>query len=133
MYQQLTVIGRLGKDPELRYTPNGTPVCSFSVATDRVWNNDQGVRQEETTWHNVTVWRKQAEHCAQYLSKGSLVLITGNVKARGYTNRDGQAGASLDVTAEQVKFLSTNNAGAAAAGNTSNLAEPPEAGEDIPF
>ena len=112
MYQMLTIIGRLGKDPELRYTPTGTPVCNFSLATDRAWNNDQGVRQEETTWHNVTVWKKQAEHCAQYLSKGSLVLITGTVKARGYTNRDGQVAASLDVNAEQVKFLSSNNANA---------------------
>ena len=61
MYQVLTIIGRLGKDPEMRYTPTGVPMCKFSVATDKHWTNDQGQRQEETTWHNVTVWRKHAE------------------------------------------------------------------------
>ena len=138
MYQVLTIIGRLGKNPEMRYTPTGIPVCKFSVATDRVWNNDQGQRQEETTWHNVTVWRKQAETCAQYLTKGSLVLISGSVKASGYTNRDGEAAASLEITAETVKFLSTNRE-AAQAGATSPTAAPGEAGsapiaeEDIPF
>lgn len=138
MYQVLTIIGRLGKNPEMRYTPTGIPVCKFSVATDRVWNNDQGQRQEETTWHNVTVWRKQAESCAQYLTKGSLVLITGSVKASGYTNRDGASAASLEITAETVKFLSTR-ADAAQAATTNPAAAPGEAGgapiaeEDIPF
>ena len=138
MYQSLTIIGRLGKNPEMRYTPTGIPVWKFSVATDRVWNNDQGQRQEETTWHNVTVWRKQAETCAQYLTKGSLVLISGSVKASGYTNRDGEAAASLEITAETVKFLSTR-ADAAQAATTSPTAAPGEAGgapigeEDIPF
>ena len=138
MYQLLTIIGRLGKNPEMRYTPAGIPVCKFSVATDRVWNNDQGQRQEETTWHNVTVWRKQAETCAQYLTKGSLVLVTGTVKAQGFTSRDGQASASLEITAENVKFLSTKSEGAQAA-STSPTAAPGEAGgapiaeEDIPF
>lgn len=133
MYQQITLIGRLGADPELRYTPNGVPVCSFNVATDRVWNNDQGQRQEETTWHKVTAWRKQAETCAQYLNKGSLVMVTGNAKARGYTNRDGQVAASLDVNADVVRFLSGNR------GNDATSA-PPEPGDvgaggggDIPF
>ena len=102
MYQLLTIIGRLGADPELRYTPAGVPVCSFNVATDRTWNNDQGIKQTETTWHRVTVWRKRAEVCAQYLSKGKMVLVTGSVKASGFTNRDGQISASLEVTADQV-------------------------------
>ena len=142
MYQMLTIIGRLGKDPELRYTPTGTPVCTFNVATDRVWNNDQGVRQEETTWHRVTTWRKQAEICAQYLTKGSMVLVTGTVKAQGFTSRDGQASASLEINADQVKFLSTNNANANAAasasssassGNASRGGGSAEPGEDIPF
>ena len=138
MYQSLTIIGRLGKDPDMRYTPTGVPVCKFSVATDKHWTNDQGQRQEETTWHNVTVWRKQAETCAQYLTKGSLVLIIGSVKANGYTNRDGVAAASLEITAETVKFLSTR-ADATQAAATNPAAAPGEAGgapiaeEDIPF
>ena len=131
MYQQLTIIGRLGADPELRYTPAGVPVCSFNVATDRTWNNDQGQKQTETTWHRVTVWRKQAETCAQYLSKGKMVLVTGSVKASGFTNRDGQISASLEVTADQVKFLSRSGSGAAdGAGGASGAAVDDEV---IPF
>ena len=64
MYQQLTIVGRLGRDPELRYTPTGTAVCTFNVATDRVWLKDD-VKQEETTWHRVTTWKAQAENCAK--------------------------------------------------------------------
>lgn len=137
MYQQLLIVGRLGRDPELRYTPTGTPVCTFSVATDRVWYNDQGVRQEETTWHRVTAWRKQAEACAQYLVKGSSVLVIGAVKAQGFTARDGQVSASLEVNADQVKFLSSSSAAAvaAAAASAGNMGGDgsAERGEDIPF
>lgn len=139
MYQMIMLIGRLGADPELRYTPTGVPVCSFNVATDRTWTNDQGVKQEETTWHKVTAWRKLAEICGQYLNKGSLVMVTGNAKAQGYTNRDGLVSASLNVTADQVRFLSTNNAGAAAAaanamGEAINAATGGgDAPSDIPF
>ena len=134
MYQQLTIIGRLGADPELRYTPTGTAVCSFNVATDRTWNNDQGVKQVETTWHRVTVWRKHAEVCAQYLSKGKMVLVTGSVKASGFTNRDGQISASLEVTADQVKFLSGSGSGATdGAGSASGATGAAVDEEAIPF
>lgn len=107
MYQQLTIVGRLGKDPEMRYTQAGTPVTSFSVATDRVWTNDQGQKQTETTWFSVSAWNKQAEACAQYLTKGSMVLVTGTVKARGYTTRDGEIAANMEVKADTVRFLTT--------------------------
>lgn len=135
MYQLLTIIGRLGADPELRYTPAGVPVCSFDVATDRTWNNDQGVKQVETTWHRVTVWRKHAEVCAQYLSKGKMVLVTGSVKAHGFTNRDGQVAASLEVTADQVKFLSGSGAGAAdgAGGGQAPASGEAIQADEIPF
>ena len=132
MYQLLTIIGRLGADPELRYTPAGVPVCSFNVATDKTWNNDQGQKQVETTWHRVTVWRKHAEVCAQYLSKGKMVLVTGSVKASGFTNRDGQISASLEVTADQVTFLSSSGAGAAeGAGGASGAAGDEESPPDV--
>ncbi len=132
MYQQLTIIGRLGADPALRYTPTGTAVCPFNVATDRTWNNDQGVKQVETTWHRVTVWRKHAEVCAQYLSKGKMVLVTGSVKAHGFTNRDGQVAASLEVTADQVTFLSSSGA-AEGAGGASGATGASVDDEAIPF
>jgi single-strand DNA-binding protein len=131
MHQQIMIIGRLGADPELRYTPAGVPVCSFNVATDRTWNNDQGVKQEETTWHKVTAWRKLAEICGQYLSKGSLVAVTGNVKAQGYTNRNGEVAASLNVTADQVKFLSGKSANGEVASTPAPVQE--VAAEEIPF
>lgn len=133
MYQMLTIVGRLGRDPEMRYTPNGTPVCSFNVATDRVWNNEQGVKQEETTWHRVTTWNKQAETCAQYLTKGSMVMVTGSVKAQGYTGRDGQIGASLEVRGDVVRFLSGTKGSAEA--SAAVAADPGSGGSggDIPF
>lgn len=111
MFQQLIIAGNLGKDPEMRYTSSGVPYCNFSVAVTEAWTNDQGQRQEDTTWYSVTVWRKQAENCAQYLHKGSKVLVTGKVKARSYTGRDGNLGASLDVKATDVKFLSSKGQG----------------------
>lgn len=107
MFQQLIIAGNLGKDPELRFTQSGVPVCNLDVAVTEAWTNDQGVRQEDTTWYRVSVWRKQAENCAQYLTKGSKVLVTGKVKARAYTGRDGNLGASLEVKADSVKFLSS--------------------------
>ena len=133
MYQQITIIGRLGADPELRYTPAGVPVCSFNVATDRTWNNDQGQKQVETTWHRVTVWRKRAEVCAQYLSKGKMVLVTGSVKASGFTNRDGQISASLEVTADQVTFLSSSGAADGAGGSQAPAGGEAIQADEIPF
>lgn len=133
MYQQITIIGRLGADPELRYTPAGVPVCSFNVATDKTWNNDQGVKQQETTWHRVTVWRKHGEVCAQYLSKGKMVLVTGSVKAHGFTNRDGVIAASLEITADQVKFLSGSGAAADGVGSAHDSGDKIVEEEAIPF
>ena len=120
------------------YTATGTTVCTFSVATDKVWNNDQGVRQEETTWHRVTTWRTQAETCAQYLTKGSMVLVTGSVKAQGFIGRDGQSAASLEVNASDVKFLPTAKQAPNQSPNQSDpvgqsTGQPTKAEEDIPF
>ncbi len=139
MYQNITLAGRLGGDPELRFTPAGVQVCTFSVATDRVWNNDQGEKQEETTWHRVTTWRKQAETCALYLKKGSMVLVAGTVKAHGYINRADEVGASLEVNADVVRFLSSKgDAGqvqvqAQASTVESELEDAMKNGIEIPF
>ncbi len=107
MYQKIIIIGRLGRDPEMRYTAQGTPVTSFSVATDRVWTDQNGQRQDRTTWFRVSAWRRLAETCNQYLTKGQLVMIEGEIQEpRPYQGRDGEWRASLDVTASNVKFLS---------------------------
>ena len=112
MYQKTIVIGHLGKDPEMRYTPTGVPVTSFSVATSRRWTNQNGENQEKTTWFRVTCWRKTAELAAQYLKKGSRVLVEGDVDASAYTDREGSPRASLELTATNIRFMSSREEGA---------------------
>ena len=80
MYQQMTIVGNLGSDPEMRYTASGVPVTSFNVAVNRSWTNQEGQRQDKTTWFRVTAWRKLAETASQYLSKGRQVLIVGEIE-----------------------------------------------------
>lgn len=107
MYQQWIGIGNLGNDPEQRFTPGGVPVASFSLAVNRTWTNQDGQRQDKTTWVRVTCWKKQAEIVAQYLTKGSKVMVIGEIEeARPYTDRDGNQRASIEITAQTVKFLS---------------------------
>lgn len=118
MFQQLIIVGNLGNDPELRYTANGTPVANFNVATSRRWTDQQGKPQEETTWFRVSAWGKQAESVNQYLRKGRQVMVIGRVTARAYTAANGEARASLDVTAESIKFLGSPR------GDESPFAEP---------
>lgn len=106
MYQKIIIIGNLGRDPEMRYTPDGTPVTNFSVATNRRWTDSSGQTQERTVWFRVTAWRRLAETCNQYLSKGRQVFVEGRLQApEPYQGRDGQWRASLDVTARNVQFL----------------------------
>jgi single-strand DNA-binding protein len=117
MYQQITLIGNLGSDPDMRYTPSGVPYASFSLAVNKSWTNQEGQRQDKTTWFRITVWRKQAETVSQYLTKGSKALIVGELEeARIYTDRDGNNRVSLDVTANTVRFLSGRGEGAASGG-----------------
>ena len=109
-FQQITVVGHAGADAEMRYTPSGDPVTSFSVASSRKWKNAAGVEQEATTWHRVTVWRKLAEVCGQHVHRGDRLLVTGHVEARAFLdNRTGEPRAALEVTAETVRFLGGNH------------------------
>lgn len=135
MYQRLTLIGRLGRDPEMRYTPDGTPVTSFSVAIDRRWTDANGQQQQKTTWFRVTAWRKLAETCNQFLSKGQLVLVEGELsEPRTYQSRNGSWRASLDVRAITVKFLSSRaEAGAPGVAGEEGVEPPPVDEEEIPF
>lgn len=105
MYQQTTIIGNLGNDPEMRYAPSGDPVTSFSVATSKSWTKD-GQKQEKTVWWRVSVWGAQAEPCSLYLAKGRQVMVVGEVEEpRVFTDRSGNARAALEIKASQVKFL----------------------------
>ena len=128
MYQQTIVVGHLGRDPEMRYTPDGTPVTSFSIATTRKWTNAEG-QQEKTTWFRVTAWRKQAETCNQYLSKGRLVLVEGEIDVSAWSDKtSGEARATLELTARVVRFLGGRGEKTEAAEGPAAVSE-----EEIPF
>jgi len=107
MYQQITLIGNLGTDPEMRYTPSGVAVTSFNLAVNKSWTSPDGQKQDKTTWFRISCWRKIAEIASQYLTKGRQVLIVGEVdEARPWTDKGtGELRASLEVTAQVVKFL----------------------------
>ena len=108
MYQQITLVGNLGRDPEMRYTPSGKAVTNFSIATSRSWTGQDGQRQEKTVWFRVNAWDRLAETCNQYLTKGQKVLVVGEVEEPNiWTDREGNARASLDVRARNVQFLNT--------------------------
>ena len=118
MYQQIIIVGNLGKDPEMRYTPSGTPVTSLSVATNRKYTGSDGQVVKETTWFRVSVFGKMAETCAQYLKKGSAVLVEGRLTPdknsggpRTYQRQDGTLGATYEVFANNVRFLSGRGEG----------------------
>lgn len=110
MFQQVTIIGNLGRDPEMRYTQAGVPVVSFSVATSRSWTGQDGQKNEKTVWFRITAWRRLAEICNEYLRKGNRVFVVGEMEEPGaWNDADGEARASLEVTAQTVKFLSGPN------------------------
>ena len=132
MYQQTTIVGNLGKDPEMRFTPDGTPVCNFNVAVNRRWTNGDGTTGEKTTWFRVTVWRKLAEICNQYLSKGRLVMVVGEIDASAFMpEQGGSPRASLELTARDVKFLGGSNGNGN--GSSTGNGAPAYESEDIPF
>ena len=140
MYHTIIIVGNVGKDPEMRYTPSGQAVTSFSVATNRQYSTGNGEQVKETIWFRVTTWGKQAEICNQSVKKGSKVLVEGRLtpdKATGgprtYTRQDGSAGASFDVTAGTVRFLSSRGEGGEGQvmGGMEGAEIPAE--DDIPF
>ena len=133
MYQQITLIGNLGSEPEMRYTPSGVPVTSFSLAVNKSWTNQDGQRQDKTTWFRVSAWRGLAETCEKYLTKGRQVMIIGEVdEARPWTDGEGNNRASLEVTAQVVKFLG-NRDDAVAEATKAAAQSGPVGEEDIPF
>ena len=140
MYQKVIIVGNLGSDPELRYTPQGDAVTSFRVATNRRWTDRDGQPGEETTWFRVSVWGKQAETCNQYLSKGRRVLIEGQLTPdretggpRLWTTSDGQQRASFDLRAFSVQFLGGGAGGGSGAGNGDDSGPGTIAEDEIPF
>lgn len=116
MYHTIIIVGNLGKDPEMRYAPNGNPVTSFNVATSRAYTDSKGAKGKETNWFRVTVWGKLAETCNQYLRKGSKVLVEGRLVPdaetggpKVYTKQDGTPGANYEVSANTVRFMNSKS------------------------
>lgn len=112
MFQQVMIIGNLGRDPEMRYTQTGVPVTSFSVATSRRWTGQDGQSQEKTVWFRVSAWQKLAETTNQFLTKGSRVMVIGEIdEPRIYTAPDGTVRAALEMRANTVRFLTPKGEG----------------------
>jgi single-strand DNA-binding protein len=140
---KIMVIGNLGSDPEMRYTPNGQPVTNFNVATNYRYTGADGEQRDETEWFRVSVFGRQAESCNQYLAKGRKVYVDGRLKSRTYQDRNGETRVSLEISAFDVKFLSAQGSGEGLAPGPSGSAgggeyEPPPGGgsfgaDDLPF
>jgi len=138
MYSKTIIVGHIGRDPEQRFTPSGKSVVNFSVATNRSWTDQDGQRQEKTTWFKATAWGKLGELCAQYLTKGRLVLVEGEIDASAWTAQDGTARATLELNANNVRFLGSNGESHALDEKPVTKAKPqalPDSfeDEDIPF
>ncbi len=137
MVNKVILIGNLGRDPEVRFTPSGQAVARLSVATTERWRDQQGQPQERTEWHNVVVWGKQAESCGQYLAKGRQVYVEGRIQSRTYDDKDGNKRTVVEIIAQTVRFLG----GPGAAGRAQDTAASVPPGEsplapeedDIPF
>lgn len=145
---KVILLGRLGQDPELKFTPTGSAVCNFSVATSENWTDKAGQKQEKTEWHRVVVWGKLAELCNQYLAKGRQVFLEGKLQTRSWDDKDGNKKYTTEINATTIQFIGSNaNANSENAGPSNhsqmNNAEPVQsyniqpdnsfAADDIPF
>lgn len=137
---KVILIGNLGKDPEVRFTTNGRAVARFPIATSEVWNDANGNRQERTEWHNIIVWGKQGETCAQYLAKGRQVFVEGSIRSRSYDDKSGNKRYVTEIVAQRVRFLGGGGgtrvapeAEGEAQSESSASSEAPSLDDDIPF
>ena len=144
MLNKVILIGRLGKDPETRYMPNGEAVCNFSIATSESWKDQSGQRQEKTEWHNITMYRRLAEIAGQYLKKGSQVYLEGKIQSRKYTDKNGVERTAYDIIANEMKMLGGGNDGQQAQQAQNGTPTPPrrqaapaapaeDIDDDVPF
>ncbi|MCH7691122.1 MAG: single-stranded DNA-binding protein [candidate division Zixibacteria bacterium] len=138
---KVILIGRLGKDPDLRYTPSGKAVATFSLATTERWKGQDGQRQESTTWHNIVAWGKQAETIKEYLSKGREVYLEGRIVNRSYDDKDGNKKYISEVVVQQFTFIGSKGSSGNDGGQTApaESAEPAtdtgsgQSDDDLPF
>ena len=126
---KVILIGNLGSDPELKYTPSGAAVTNFNVATNEVWNDKDGNKQERTEWHRVVLWRKLAEIAGEYLKKGSKVYLEGRLQTRSWEDKDGVKRYTTEVVADNMTMLDAKGEGGGSSGASS---APPPASEAPP-
>jgi len=139
MINKAILIGRLGKDPEVRYTQDGAMVASFTLATNRQWKNKNGEKVQETEWHNIVVFGKLAEICGNYLAKGLLVYIEGRIRTRSWEGKDGGKRYTTEIIATDMQMLSPKGADLGEGRNSSEghfspfNDSPPLPDDDVPF
>jgi single-strand DNA-binding protein len=133
---KVILVGNLGADPEMKYTPSGTPICTFRLATSETFKDRDGNQQERTEWHRVVAWSRLAEICGQYLAKGRQVYIEGSIRTRSWDDNEGNKRFMTEVVARDVQFLGGGAGGGSAAGGGGggDFGGPPPLGDDdIPF
>jgi single-strand DNA-binding protein len=132
---KVMVIGHLGKDPEMRYTPSGRPVTTYSVAVSRSWNTADGERRSETEWFNIVAWGNLAEICKQYLHKGQQVYIEGRLQTRRWEDKEGQKHTSVEVVANEMMMLGDrrDNKGSQESDQEDDNSEPVADEDEFPF
>jgi single-strand DNA-binding protein len=136
---KVILIGNLGKDPELRTTPQGTSLARFSVATTTVWKDSSGAKQEKTEWHDVVAWERLAQICGEYLHKGKQVYVEGSLQTRSWEDQNGQKRYKTEIKANNVVMLGARDASRAVAApgsgprEVSEVAEAPAYDDDVPF
>jgi single-strand DNA-binding protein len=129
---KVILVGRLGRDPETRYTGGGQAVANFSIATDETYKDRNGERQKRTEWHKIVVWGKQAEIAQQYLKKGSLIFIEGRIQSREWQDKEGQKRTSFEIVATNFRMLGGRADGAAAGANAGGMGGgAPRGGDDF--
>src|SRR5438270_3256152 len=126
------LVGRLGRDPETRYTSAGQAVCNFTLATDETYKDRNGERQKRTEWHRIVVWGKQAEIAQQYLHKGSLIFVEGRIQTRQWDDREGQKRTTMEIVATNFRMLGGRGEGGMAAGASAGAGAGVGAGEMEP-
>lgn len=125
---KVMIIGNLGRDPEMRYTPSGKPVTTFSVATSRSWNTADGEKHEETEWFNIVAWSSLAEICKQYLTKGQQVYIEGRLQTRHWDDQEGNKHTSVEIVANEMIMLSERRESGDGSSDSEDMEE-----EEFPF
>lgn len=136
MFQQVILVGHLGNDPEMRYTASGVPVTNFNVAVSKRKTSPEGTVQDKTLWFRISTWRRNAEIAAQYLTKGAKVMVIGEIEnARPWTDRDGNLQATVEITANQFRFLDSRNGANGTMAEETDDASTVEGADnpDIPF